>query len=107
MFVKNFDKSFWKPIDKMEIDKIRIDKSLFSYNNEIMESTVLQIISNFDLLFWIPITLNKDYYLLDGQHRLEAAKRMNLKFIDVVVQDTKLLESNISTKKYKFRNCIL
>jgi ParB-like chromosome segregation protein Spo0J len=42
---------------------------------------------------WIPITVNKELYLLDGQHRLEAAKRMKLKYIDVVIQNTELLEA--------------
>jgi len=80
---------------------------LFSYRNDIIESTVNLIVNCFDLMFWIPITVNKDFYLLDGQHRLEAAKRMNLKYIDVVIQDTELLESNKSKKKYKLKKIVL
>jgi ParB-like chromosome segregation protein Spo0J len=45
------------------------------------------------LNFWTPITLDEEGYLLDGQHRLEAAKRMGLKYIDVVIQNTTLLSS--------------
>ena len=71
---------------------IKIDKRLLSYANELSTNKVDEIIKNFDLLYWIPITVNKDFYLLDGQHRLSAARRMDLKFIDVIVQDTELLQ---------------
>lgn len=107
LFVKNFDKPYWTIINKFPIDKIKIDKSLFSFNNEIDESTVNMIVSGFDLIFWIPVTINKDFYLLDGQHRLEAARRMNLKYIDVAVQDQELMEMNKSNKKISFKKFIL
>jgi hypothetical protein len=107
LFVRNFDKPYWIPVDKVSIEKILINKVLFNYNNAVSESLVNNIIRNFDLTFWIPITLNNDYYLLDGQHRLEVAKRMNLKYIDVIIQDTELLTSNSSTKIYRSNKFIL
>ncbi len=96
LFVRNFDKPYWTIINKFKIDEIKIDKTLFEYNNEINSYVLDSIVSNFNLIAWIPITLNKDFFLLDGQHRLEAAKRMNLKYIDVVMQNTELLQTNIS-----------
>jgi len=89
------------------IKNIKIDKSLFCFQNEIIDSVVDSIITNFNLIFWIPITVNKNYYLLDGQHRLEAAKRMNLQYIDVIVQDTELLEANKTKKPIKTKRVIL
>ena len=65
------------------------------------------MVSNFEILGWIPITLDKEFYLLDGQHRLEVAKRLNLKYIDVVIQDTELLENNKSNKKVRLKKVIL
>ncbi|MGB4205953.1 MAG: Dam family site-specific DNA-(adenine-N6)-methyltransferase [Bacteroidales bacterium] len=92
LFVKNYDKPYWTLIEKVPINNIKIDKRLLSYANELSTNKVDEIIKNFDLLYWIPITVNKDFYLLDGQHRLSAARRMDLKFIDVIVQDTELLQ---------------
>ncbi len=91
LFVRNYDKPYWTPKDKVSLSEIKIDKSLMSFDNPIYESTLSDIIGNFDLNNWIPITVNKDLFLLDGQHRLEAAKRMKLEYIDVVIQDTELL----------------
>ena len=107
LFVDRFDKPYWTPVNKVEINNIKIDKSLMSFDNPIYESTLEDILYGFDLYQWIPITVNKDYYLLDGQHRLEAAKRMKLKYIDVVIQNTELLESNKSNKVYKSKKFIL
>ena len=107
LFVDRYDKPYWTPVNKVEINNIKIDKSLMSFDNPIYESTLEDILYGFDLYQWIPITVNKDYYLLDGQHRLEAAKRMKLKYIDVVIQNTELLESNKSNKVYKSKKFIL
>lgn len=93
LFVKNFDKPYWVITDKVNIKKIKIDSKKFAFHNPIIDSQVNQIVEQFDINFWIPITVDKEFYLLDGQHRLKAAKKMNLKYIDVVVQDTELLES--------------
>lgn len=102
-----FDKPYWKLIEKFPIDNILIDKNKFSFINEILPNTVNTIVNNFDLSFWMPITLDKQFYLLDGQHRLEAAKKMNLKYIDVVVQDTELLTSGGNNKKRNLKKVIL
>jgi hypothetical protein len=72
--------------DKVPIEKIKIDTRLFSYPNSINVESAKSIAKYFDLDLWNPILVNKDYFLLDGQHRLEAAKSMGLKYIDVIVQ---------------------
>lgn len=102
LFVRNYDKPYWKVYNKFELEKIKIDSNKFSYKNEIDKSLIENIIANFDLTFWIPITLDKEYYLLDGQHRLEAAKKMGLDYIDVVIQDNELLsDDNSKNNKVK------
>ncbi len=76
----------WSLADKVPIEKIKIDTRLFSYPNSINVESAKSIAKYFDLDLWNPILVNKDYFLLDGQHRLEAAKSMGLKYIDVIVQ---------------------
>nr|WP_307725764.1 ParB N-terminal domain-containing protein [Flavobacterium branchiophilum] len=103
----NFDKPYWVFKQKVNINEIKIDKSLMEFDNPILDSTLENIMYYFDDNFWIPITVNKDFYLLDGQHRLEAAKRMKLKYIDVVVQNTELLEMGSENRKVKFEKIVL
>lgn len=92
-----YDKSYWTHILKFPIEKIKIDKLLFSFQNEISESAVLYMLMNFDHDAWMPITLNKEHYLLDGQHRLALAKQMGLFYIDAIIEDSELLKG--SSKK--------
>ena len=87
-----FDKPYWTPALKFPIEKIKIDKSLFDYQNEVSQSDVLYMLMNFDRDAWMPVKINKNYYLLDGQHRLELARLMGMLYIDAVIQDTELLE---------------
>lgn len=56
----------WIPIDKVRIKKIRIDKKLFAFNNEVNEDDVTYMINNFEEDVWEPILVNSDYYLLAG-----------------------------------------
>jgi hypothetical protein len=79
---------------KFPIEKIKIDKSLFAYQNDVLQSDVLYMLMNFDREVWMPITINKNYYLLDGQHRLELARQMGLSFIDVIIENSELLIGN-------------
>ncbi|WP_396174243.1 ParB N-terminal domain-containing protein, partial [Flavobacterium sp.] len=73
-----------------------------SFQNDISDKVVNEIVENFELLGWVPITLDKENYLLDGQHRLAAAKKLKLKYIDVVIQDTELLNTGqVSSKVIK------
>ena len=74
-------------VEKVPLSKIKIDKSLFSWQNEVSPSRVDFIVKNFDLDFWMPIIINSDYFLLDGQHRLLVAKKLGLKYIDAVIDN--------------------
>ena len=77
----------WVVVKKVPISKIKIDKTLFSYQNEVNWNDVNYICTNFEVGGWFPIMVNSDYFLLDGQHRLAAAQKMNLKYLDVVIDD--------------------
>ena len=98
MYTK-YDRPYWIPALKFPIEKIKIDKSLFGYHNEVSHSNVLYMLMNFDRDARMPITINKNYYLLDGQHRLELARQMGLSFIDVVIEDSELLKGNNKNDK--------
>lgn len=78
-------------VEKVPLSKIKIDKSLFSWQNEVSPSHVDFIVENFDIDFWMPILINSEYFLLDGQHRLQVAKKLGLKYIDVVIDKERKL----------------
>lgn len=84
---------------KFPIEKIKIDKSLFAYQNDVSQSDVLYMLMNFDREVWMPITINKNHYLLDGQHRLALAEQLGLSFVDVVIEDSELLKGNDKKNK--------
>jgi ParB-like chromosome segregation protein Spo0J len=86
MFCQRGLESTFAPVDKVPIRKIRIDKRLFSYRNEVSRARIEEMLDNFDEELWIPITVNRDFFLLDGQHRLKVAKQLGLKYIDVVIE---------------------
>ncbi len=91
MFIRHFQEQYWVPEARVSISTIKINEDLFSYQNKVSESATLDIVRNFDNELWMPITVNQKYYLLDGQHRLAAAKYLGLEYIDVVIQNTELL----------------
>ena len=72
-------------VEKVPLSKIKIDKSLFSFQNDVSRSFVDFIVENFDKDFWMPILVNADFFLLDGQHRFQVAKKLGLKYIDVAI----------------------
>ena len=77
----------WIPIDKIFIKKIKIDKKFLP--NEVNDDEVTYMINNFDEEVWHPVMINKDYFLLDGQHRLRLAFRTGMKYIDVIMEKRK------------------
>ena len=91
-FIKKSFSAISNVIEKVEIDKIKIDKSRFSFNNSISDFVVDRIVNSFDPLFWEPVAVDDEYYLRDGQHILEAAKKMKLEFLDVAVLHKGYLE---------------
>jgi len=72
--------------EKVEIKNIKIDNSKFAYNNPIYDWTVENITKWFDINSRDPILINKDWYLLDWQHRLKACSILWIDFIDALVQ---------------------
>jgi len=76
----------WRSVDKLPIECIKIDRSLFSYDNKEDTTQVLDILANFDQKLWIPLLVNEQFFLLDGQHRLAVAKQLCLKYVDVIIQ---------------------
>ena len=72
-------------VEKVPIANITIDKRLFFWENEVDLAHVDFILKNFDPDFWMPILINGDCFLLDGQHRLQVAKRMGLEYIDAII----------------------
>lgn len=72
---------------KTPIEKIKVDKTLFSFQNEVNWIEVEYISKNFEIGDWFPIMVNRDFFLLDGQHRLAAAQRMKLQYLDVVIDN--------------------
>lgn len=92
-FFTKYDRPYWTPVRRVSLDSIKIDKSRMSFANDVSDEQVKTIIEHFDLFAWLPVTLDKDYYLLDGQHRLAVARLVGLKYLDVVIQDTELLNT--------------
>lgn len=78
---------FFNVVDKFPISKIRRKKLI----NGINKDDVCYMLLNFDKNAWMPITLNKNNFLIDGQHRLELARQMELEYIDVIVQTENLI----------------
>jgi hypothetical protein len=79
-------KDCWSSLDKVPISRINIDTRFFSYPNKVDVSKVNDIVKNINGADWSPIVVNEEFFLLDGQHRLLAARFLKLEFIDVIVQ---------------------
>lgn len=74
----------WKLIEKYPIAKIKFDKD--NYPNAINNHQVLEMVDEFYPFAFHPIRINKESYLVDGQHRLKFAHLCCLKYIDVFVE---------------------
>lgn len=82
---------FYKAKDKFPVKKIKHKK----LKNQLDMREVFDMLLNFNKEVWMPITLNKKNFLIDGQHRLVLAKQMGLEYVDVIVLDEKLLKQKI------------
>jgi uncharacterized protein (DUF1015 family) len=80
---------FCTPIKKYPIDKIKFSKKYLAFANTVCDESVNSIVNDFYLDAWEPIFLNPKNYLIDGQHRLTAARKMGLKYLDIVIIDDK------------------
>lgn len=77
----------WTVASKIPIEKIKVDRTLFSHQNEFNRADVESIADNFEISAWFPIMVNPAFFLLDGQHRLAAAQKMKLEYLDVVIDN--------------------
>ncbi|MBI4359525.1 MAG: ParB N-terminal domain-containing protein [Candidatus Jacksonbacteria bacterium] len=78
--------SFYRVVEKFPIQQIKRKK----LRNAVNMDDVFYMLMNFEKEAWTPVTLDHDYFLIDGQHRIELAKQMGLEYIDVVIQLCKL-----------------
>lgn len=92
--------SGWQSKDKVAIKKIKINRKLFAFDNSVNMDNVYYMLVNFDKYLWMPITVNKDYYLLDGQHRLALAKQLGLRYLDVIIEDENKIEYSKEPVKF-------
>lgn len=91
MYIK-FDKPYFVAHRKFPIEKIKVDKSYYADKQEMFKADMLYMLVNFDREAWAPVIINKSGLLVDGYHRVAMAKQKGLLFIDVVIEDTELLE---------------
>ncbi|MBR1721782.1 MAG: ParB-like nuclease domain-containing protein, partial [Treponema sp.] len=100
-FLRESFSRYGKFLPKFEISQIKIDKSRFSFCNEVSQNEVNNIAYNFHKNAWEPITLDEEYYLKDGQHRLAAAKLMGLKYIDAFIFIDKPVKTETKSRKWR------
>ena len=81
------------PKRRVAIANIQVSKKRLPYANPVDMAEVTRIIFDFFQEAWEPIHISPDSFLLDGQHRLKAAEKMGLRYIDVIVVDDELLDS--------------
>jgi len=74
--------AMFKVIEKFPLRMIKRKK----LKNTLDAGNVLYMLLNFNKEAWMPLTLNEQNFLIDGQHRLELAKQMCLEYVDVVIQ---------------------
>ncbi len=82
--IGNGDVAGWKLVEKFPIEKIVHDVT--NYPNQISMMEVDYMLKDFYPFGFYPIRLNKDYLLVDGQHRLKVAEICGFEFIDVWIE---------------------
>lgn len=92
----------FKPTLRFPIKKIIIDKSKLSFPNPVIKENVDNIVNEFYLDAWEPVWITPDYYLVDGQHRIEVAKRIKLEYMDVIIYNEKENKNKSKTKGWDF-----
>lgn len=75
----------WQLIEKVPIKKIKHD--INDFPNKISMSEVLFMTEEFYPFGFVPIRIDKNYNLLDGQHRLKFAELCGLMYIDVWIDN--------------------
>lgn len=77
-------------LEKVPLSQI---KRRSKYRNRPSLSEVNRIVSEFSPDAWEPVMINERFFLVDGQHRLLVAKRLGLKYIDVIVANENRLKN--------------
>lgn len=90
-------------VRRVSITSIKIDKKYFSWPNEVDPAFVDFLVGNFSADYLDPIFVNEDYFLLDGQHRLQAMKRLGFKYVDIVIVIEEELKAKPPKKKRVMR----
>ena len=72
----------FKVMEKFPLSMIKRKK----LKNSLDAGAVLYILLNFNKEAWMPLTLNEQHFLIDGQHRFELAKQMCLEYFYVFIQ---------------------
>ncbi len=87
--------SFYDVKERVSIKTIKINRTLFCYDNSPDINEIHYMVKHFEENSWLPIRVNRNFFLLDGQHRLACARKMGLKYIDVVVdyENSKKIET--------------
>jgi hypothetical protein len=67
----------------------------FESNRPVESSQIIESIKKNNLLKSHPIIVTKDFYVIDGQHRLDAARKLKIPIY--YIQDLSLTEEDIST----------
>lgn len=88
---------------KIPINEIIIDKKFVP--NPLCEETVQTISNYFYEWNWYPIIIDENYFLRDGQHRIEFARRKGLRYIDAIIQHSVLLEAIEGKNAQKRSDC--
>jgi len=85
---------FYKTYRKLPIKNINRRR----LRNKIGTNETLCMLVDFHQEGWMPIIIDKNYNLVDGQHRLAFADQMCLEYIDVAIFDESLMRNY--NKKY-------
>jgi len=70
---------------------------------------LIKSIENDNRLNLHPIIVNKDFYVIDGQHRLEAAKSLGVEIFFIQsenINDLHVIECNVNQKSWEVENYI-
>lgn len=86
-------------------------------NRPLVTSKVTKLVKSYNgglnLFPYCPILINNDFYVIDGQHRLEACKRLNISVYYIVIPEVTLqqiAELNATATRWKvsdFFNCFI
>lgn len=83
---KGLSEPIWSIRRQVAVHTIMIGKLDAPYPNPLDCGEVETILAYFDREQWLPIMLDHEGFLLDGQHRLEVCCRKELFFVDAVVR---------------------